>query len=296
MVTTGTTVIQKVLKGFRQKDQPDVLVGAINASDTAISYQGLLNGWGVSTVAEIEDELLLVTAVNEVNNTATVIRGWLGTTAASHSINLPIYLNPKMMRSDILGLINEAIEDMMNNDLYKVNTLGLTYASGTIGMDLDQAVTKVLRVDAQRDATSKYWDPTSDWTFVDNADTTDFPSGKALMLRASLDLGAGVRVIYAEDLTPLSAESEDLEADGGLTSYMADIPFYFAMNRLMVDAERERSQIQGAVNHQRAQDVPAFLSLRTGEWYQARYREKVKMARDRLRREVKSNRGTGYGS
>jgi hypothetical protein len=77
---------------------------------------------------------------------------------------------------------------------------------------------------------------------------------------------------------------------------MTDLLFYFAMNRLMVDSERGRSQMKSAQSHQRAQDTPPFLALRTGEWYQARYNERIISARSHLIREVKRIRGTGYGS
>ncbi len=289
-------MIDRILKGFRLYDQPDVLSLVISTTnETNVNYLGILSGWGPTTVIEIESELMLVTAVDSESKIATVVRGWLNTTAATHVVNTPIYMNPQMMRSDILDLINECIQDLVSHDLHGVDIVEKTYDSTKIGYDLDTAVLGVLRVDAQTDAAASLWDPVHDYYLVDNA-PSEFTSGKAIMLKSALPFGALFRVVYSTDFTDLAAESEDLEADAGLKPYMTDLPYYFAMNRLMVDAERRRSQLKGAVNHQRAQDTPPFLSLRTGEWYQARYLDKVVTSRSRLRKETHRPMGSGYGS
>jgi len=296
MATLVSAVLNRTLKGFRLFNNPDILSLAMNSSVETISYTGILSGWGPTTVVEIGDELMMVTEVDTANKLATVVRGWLDTTAASHVVNSPIYLNPKMLRSDLIDLINDCLEDMVGHDLYTTGVTPFTYDASLIGYDLNASMIKVLRVDAETDSFSKQWDTVLDWTFVDNADLIDFPSGKALMLQRALPLGAGVRVIYSEPFTRVTAESDDLETLSGLKPYMTDLPYYFLLNRLMVDAERRRSQIDTAQSHQRAQDSPPFLSLRTGEWYQARYRDRVKSARARLRKEIRVPIGTGYGS
>ncbi len=288
-------MINRVLKGFRLYDQPDVLQVAVNDTIETITYRGILSGWGPTSVVEIDSELMLVTEVDLTNKVATVVRGWLNTPKATHLINAPIYLNPQMMRSDILDLMNESITDMISHDLYGVDTVEVTYDSGKIGYDLDAAVLTILRVDAQTDSAASLWDPVFDYYLMDNA-PAEFASTKAIMLKSSLPFGAKFRVVYSKAFTSLTAEADDLEAAVGLSDYMTDLPFYFAMNRLMVDSERRRSQIKGAVGHQRAADAPPFLALRTGEWYQARYLDRIVTARARLRKETRRPMGTGYGS
>ncbi len=295
MVTLASTVIDRVLKGFRAYDQPDVLKLELDASEVTLTYLGLLSGWGTTTVIEIDSELFLVTSVDTTGKVATVVRGWLNTTKATHLVDAPIYINVQMMRSDILDLLNESIGDLVSHDLYGVGTEEVTYDSAKIGYDLDALVLTVLRVDAQTDSAASLWDPVFDYYLVDNA-PTEFASGKAIMLKSSLPFGALFRVVYSKAFIDLVDETSDLEAVSGLAPYMTDLPFYFAMSRLMVDAERRRSQLKGAVNHQRAQDSPPFLSLRTGEWYQARYLDKINTSRARLRMETRRPQGTGYGS
>jgi len=291
-------VIDRALKGIRLYDQPDVLDANITtAGQTTITYLGVLSGWGVTTVAEINNELMLVTSVDYGNKIATVVRGWLGTTAqASVTAGAPIYLNPRLMRSDFLALINECLDDLMGHDLYATDVASFVYDPISIGYNLDSSLSKVLRVDAQTDAQAGLWEPIYDWHVQDNADTTEFASSKALMLRASLPFGAKVRVVYSKPFTSLADDTEDLEANAGMQDYMTDLVYYYIMRNLMVDEERRRSQMESAQNHQRSQDSPPFLSLRTGEWYGARYLDKIRTARARLRKETAVPMGAGYGS
>ena len=296
MATLVSALLNRALKGFRLYNNPDILALSMDASIASITYTGILSGWGPTTVLEVGSELMLVTEVDTENKLATVVRGWLDTTKASHTTGAPIYLNPKMMRSDLMDLINDCLEDMVGHDLYSTDVKSFTYDASLIGYDLVSGMVKVLRVDAETDSFSKQWDTVLDWTEVDNADTTDFPSGNALMFQRALPLGASIRVVYSKPFTPVTSETDDLEGGSGLKSYMTDLPYYFILNRLMVDAERRRSQIDTAHSHQRAQDSPPFLSLRTGEWYQARYLDRINSARARLRKETKVPMGTGYGS
>lgn len=282
------------MRGFRRHDNPDILSLAVDASADQIQFTGILSGWGPGTLAEIESETVLVKEVDQTNKIATVVRGYLST-AAAHSLNTPIYLNPRMYRNDILDLFNDAIEDMFGKDLYAIDTQEIVYNPAIIGYGLNADVEQILRVDGLKNPDARYWEPTHDWLEVDNARVSDFPNSKAVMMRVALPPGS-FRVVYAKRFTRIAAETDDLEANVGLRPYMTDLPFYYAMSRIMVDSERRRSQMETAQSHQRAQDSPAFLALRTGEWYQARYNDRVNVARASLLKETKKTIGAGFGS
>lgn len=296
MVTLASTVINRVLKGFQERGQVDILTGDIDNNQNSLTFLGFLPNWGPGTRIEIGTETILVTAVDTTTNTATIVRGWLDTTPVAHLANDPIFVNPRLYRSDILELVNEAMDDMYGQDLYAFDAQELTYASGQIGYALDAGAVDILRVDAQKDANANYWDPVHDWTEMDNASSADFTNGKAIMLRAALPFGARFRVVYSKPFVPATSETDDLEAVSGIRPYMKDLPYYYAMHRLMADEERHRSQMEKAENHQRGQDTPAFLALRTGQWYQARYEERVRIARAHLMKEAKKSKASAYGS
>lgn len=293
----ASTVIDRVVKGFRARSNVDVLATAVDTTVTSISYSGIIDdaGWAPGTTIEIGSEMMMVLEVDTNNNVATVSRGFLST-AVSHNANDLIFINPRTVRSDVLDLFNDAFTDMFGEgDLFAVDAQTFTYDPTLIGYPLPVEVVEILRVDALKLDFAKYWEPVRDWLEIDNADPNEFANGKAIMLRTALPPGE-FRVIFSKAFNPLTDESEDLEIDVGLRPYMLDLPFYYAMNRMMVDLERQRSQIESAQSHQRAQDVPPFLAIRTGEWYQARYADRLKAARSILMKEAKKDRMTGYGS
>lgn len=283
------------MKGFRDRSNPDVLTVAIDANDTTVSYQGIVAGWGPGTRIEIGQEILLVTEVDTSNQVATVVRGWLETTAESHVVNSPIFIGPRVYRSDVLDLFNDCLDDLFGRGLFQVGSYEVTYNPQYIGYEIPADANEIIRVDALKDTFTKYWEPVFDWFEMDNTDTDDFSTGRAIMMRVAMPMST-FRVIYTKPFTRLDSEADDLEADAGLQSYMTDLPYYFAMNRLMVDLERHRSQIESAQGHQRAQDTPPFLGLRTGEWYQARYLDRIQTAMNHQARENRRAIGTGYGS
>jgi hypothetical protein len=294
-MAAASTLIDRIMRGFRRHDNPDTLSILLDSASLTLNYSGILTGWGPGTIVEIGSEILLVTEVDTSNRVASVVRGYLGTTPGEYSVNTPIYLNPRVFRSEVLDLINDALEDMVGKDLYQVTSTEITYDPELIGYPIPSTALDIIRVDGLKDDRALYWEPVHDWFTVDNADTGDFSTGRAIMMRVSMPPGA-FRVIYTTAFSQLTQESQDLESHCGLRPYMTDLPFYYAMNRLMVDLERRRSQVESAQSHQRAQDVPPFLALRTGEWYQARYEDRIRICRARLRQEFKHTKATGFGS
>jgi hypothetical protein len=286
MTSPVDTTITKVLNQFRYKDPVLPLSGAINDSQTDPAVNDFLPNIGPGSIVQVDDEYMLVTAVTGTGPmTLTVVRGWLETVAASHSSGAPVYVNPRVLGDEVLDYINECL-DFLYPELYYPDILTLAYDAGTIGYDLDASVGRVLRVDGEVDSTALYWKELKDWKFNPQADSTIFPSGKSLMIHGSLPHGAAIRVVYGVPFTNVVA-GEDLETDGGLQAYMARLPYYYSMGKILATQEVGRSDSTGAASHQRAQDVPALSALRTGDWYNARYRELMDKAKARQAFEVK---------
>ena len=91
-MATASTVIDRITKAFNRHDNADVLATSMNNSTTSLSYTGILPAWGPGTVVEVEQELMMVQSVDTSLKTATVVRGWLGTTKASHEAGIPLYI------------------------------------------------------------------------------------------------------------------------------------------------------------------------------------------------------------
>ncbi len=296
MPTPVSTVITRVLNNFRYKDPVLTLSGAITNVQTDPAVTDFLPSIGKGSIIQVGDEYMLVTATTGTGPmTLTVVRGWLGSTAATAADKDPVYVNPRVLGDEVLEHVNECLDHMFPT-IFVPDVKTFTYNASLIGYDLASNVGLVYRVDGELDATANYWAELKDVRFLPDADTTDFPSGKALIVHASMKQSSKIRVLYGKPFTNVTS-AQDLETDGGLKDYMTRLPFYYAMAKLMPIQEVNRADSSGASSHQRAQDVPPFLALRTGDWYNARYRDLLVSARVRQRFETKPGYGIGgYGT
>ena len=296
MATPVSTVITRVLNQFRYKDPVLTLSGALNNSQTDVDLNDFLPNVGKGSIIQINDEYMLVIATTGTGPLVlTVERGWLGSTKTVHTDKDPVYVNPRVLGDEVLEHINECLDHMFPT-IFVPDVKTLTYNASAIGYDLASNVGLIYRVDGELDSAATYWAELKDIRFLPDADTTDFPSGKALILHASMKQGSKIRVLYGKPFINVTS-AQDLETDGGLKDYMTRLPFYYAMAKLMPIQEVNRADSSGASSHQRAQDVPPFLALRTGDWYNARYRDLLTSARVRQRFETKPGYGIGgYGT
>lgn len=293
MATLASEIVNRVVSPFHYHDSIDHLQASATTTAATITL-GTDYRVGEGTVIEVDSELMLCTSFDTSARIATVTRGILGTTPASHSNGTLAIANPRLPRFQVLDYINDAMSDMYPR-LFAVGRQDITYGSSSIGYELDADADEILSVAAKVDSGASLWEYLYDWEKIDNLPTASFSSGQAIMIRNALPSQAVISVVYTQPFTPATDESDDLEADCGLQTYMTDLPYYFAMSRVMSNLEVDRSQIAAAQNHQRAQDVPGFLALRTGEWYMARYMDGLITARARQSRESRRVVAGSYG-
>lgn len=294
-MSTGTEIINRAFRKLRRKAAYTLLDGAITISAASLTLDSV-ESVGPGSLLEIDQEVVQVTSVARDTRVATVVRAALGTTAVAHLDNATVVIDPEFFRIEAFDMINECLRDVYPK-IYQIGAEAVTYNSSLIGLNLPTLDGGYpLAVQAQVDSTSKNWEFLADWQYMPQADTGDFAQGKALMLRVSLPSNAKIRVLYPKPFTALATETDDLIINAGLKDYMLDLPYYYIVGYSMPSREINRSQSQAAENHQRSQDVPGFLALRTGEWYLARYTDKLEEARRRLLEELRHIRRTGYGS
>jgi len=133
-----STLVDRIYRDFLNK--PDDLAafsrleGAITDSDTSLVYEdnlfsseeeNLLDG---GALIEIDQELMLVTSSNTSTRTLTVARGYAGTTAAAHSDNANVYINPTFPRKSVFDAVADNIVRLYPS-LYNVTTTSVTSAS-----------------------------------------------------------------------------------------------------------------------------------------------------------------------
>ena len=123
------------------------LKSGINDTDTEIIYEGDLfsveeeDALDAGAIVEIGQELMYTTALNQVSNTITVVRGARGTTATSHQQNALIKITPAFPRKSVYDAVSDQIKNLYPT-LFAVETLELTASTGykllgTYGTDGD---------------------------------------------------------------------------------------------------------------------------------------------------------------
>lgn len=251
------------------------LNGSITSGATTLIYEfATFGGLTAGATIEIDLELMYVWSVNTSTLTVTVQRGFAGTTAASHSSGAVITVNPKFPQFSILTALNQEITDLSSptNGLYRVVNTDLTSVSGVTGYDFSVSnYIDIHEIHYEADSAMLAWRRIDDYRLVQLADSTDFPSGRALMINEWVGESGGiVHVSYKAGFTTLAALSTDV-ATTGLATSMYDIPPLGAMVRLTAtrgvkrafDESQGEPRRAGEVNEQAMiQNSSAILSLR----------------------------------
>ena len=130
-----STLVDRIYRDFLNK--PDDLSafsrleGGINDSVTSLNYESGLfsseeeNLLGNGALVEIDQELMLVTAANTSTRTLTVSRGYAGTTAAAHSDEANLYINPTFPRKSVFDAVADNISRLYPS-LYNITTTNVT--------------------------------------------------------------------------------------------------------------------------------------------------------------------------
>lgn len=113
------------------------LATEVNTSVTSIVFDGDLltqeeeDAMDAGTIIECEQELMRCTALDTVNNTVTVVRGVLGTTAATHIVGKVIKIAPVFPRRNVFDTVCDQIKNLYPT-LFSVEVKSITSKTGYI--------------------------------------------------------------------------------------------------------------------------------------------------------------------
>jgi hypothetical protein len=96
-------------------DWPALDVTTAQAINTATAVAvNVPNNYKVGNTICLDQELLYVSSVNGTTSgsTLTVVRGWRGTTAATHASGVPVLINPMYGPAEILDAMNEGLRQL----------------------------------------------------------------------------------------------------------------------------------------------------------------------------------------
>jgi hypothetical protein len=230
------------------------LNGSINSSVTTLTFEFAAGQIASGALLAIDLELFYVWSV--AGQIATVQRGYMGSTAATHADDALIYVNPVVSDFQIFSALNSEIASVSSPTmLYKVKTVTVT-ATAASTYNLAADVLRVLAVQYNDTGSSSSWPLLRRWDLLPNQDTAVFASGVALRFFEVPAPGRTVRVTYAAALSPLTALADVVETVTGLATSATDIPPLGAAARLLAARESRRSSIDAQPENRQASDVP----------------------------------------
>ncbi len=259
-----TTTVADLVEATRQhlfasyRPEYNFLNGAINDSATSLTLDiSPLTGVGRGTILGIDDELIYVKSVS--SQTCTVVRGWLGTTAASHDDAASVEVNPRFPRQVIVDALRSEIDSWGPSVFYQDtitvpgNTIARAYDLTSLGDFYD--VTEVSREPYT-------WETAATWPTVEvkvkrNLPTTSFPSGNAMFLPSVLQAAVDLQVVVHKPfVTSTFADATDVNSTVKLSTSMNDIPPYGAAWRLLSTREIKRTFADAQPEARNVEAVP----------------------------------------
>jgi len=262
-VTTAATILNRASRQLLSGtvEERNKLAASINDSTTSVVLSYDLGGFRAGSVFEIESELFYVWEANTATKTLTVERGFNGTTAASHSINLLATLNPRFPRAQMLDSLNADIDDLSStaNGLFKVTTLDVTYNGSDRQINLTGATNVIDLIDVRLRYQSDDYPVIRNVRLQRGLPTSDFASGFTIVFDEPVMAGS-LRVQYKTPFTRASSESSDLTTNCGLPATCDDLVELGVIIRMMSGREIKRSFIESQSDTRRPDEVPPGAS------------------------------------
>lgn len=219
--------------------------------------------------------------------TATVERGWEGTTATTHLINAVCRVNSRYDDFAILRAINRTLDEISSplHGLYRVRALDLTASAASSGYDLTGVGTVIgdpLAVLVE-DTSLREWMPLkrSDWQYNPNADTSDFASGMSIHTVYGVP-GQSIRVIYASPFTNLTALTDDVQTVAFLPATANDIPPLGAAHKLALSKPMRRADQEAQGSSRRAEEVTTQDTYISARGLNQQYLDRIQAEAARL--------------
>jgi hypothetical protein len=256
MATTLTDMINEVsmnLSGYTlTQDRSTYLKTAIttttssSAAPLSISLGSTANvGMGI---IEIDEELLWVDTYDRVSNSAIIApygRGYLGTTAATHTADTKVTISPTFPRFTIKRAINDTI-NALGSSIFAATTTTITSNAAVAAFRLPATgsslnIRNILAVAYQSIGASKEWIPIRSWRLDNNANTTAFTSGQTISIYDRVPSGRTIQIVYSSDPAVFTSNSQDFATQTGLPESCKDLTILGATYRLLTNLDPARA-------------------------------------------------------
>ena len=257
-MTTANDLVEETRRLLMsgQRDPMNKLAAAPDADDTTFTFTYDLNQIQAGAYVAVGLEIVYVWSADPTAKTATVERGVLGSTAASHASGDLAYANPRFPTFSIFQALNSDLDDLCapNNGLYATSTADITFDASVGGFDLGtSSFIDVVAVQANYPGTRE-WDDVKQWRVQRKTDTDDFASGTSLELYGGMVPGYTVRVVYSVPFTHFTDLTTNVTATN-LPTTAYDLPPLGAAMKLAGVREVQRNFTDVQADPRRSTEV-----------------------------------------
>ena len=253
MTTTLTDLINEVqinLAGYTyQQDRATHLSSAVTTTTSSSTSPTILSLGSTENlgkgVVEIDEELLWIDSFDRVANTATVSpygRGYLGTTAATHTLDTKVTISPTFPRYVVKKAINDTI-NAAGSTIYAAKVTTFTFNAAQTTYDFDGLnIQNILTIMWQSVGPSQEWLPVRRWSWDSKADATAFgATSQTVTIGDYITPGRTVKVVYSTDPVPFTTNAQDFSTQTGLPESCKDVIVLGASYRLLTYLDPARA-------------------------------------------------------
>jgi hypothetical protein len=253
LTTTLTDLINEVtinLAGYTYQQDRATHLGAAVTTTTSSSASPTILTLGSTEnlgkgVIEIDEELLWVDSFDRVANTATVSpygRGYLGTTAATHTLDTKVTISPTFPRYVVKKAINDTV-NAVGSTIYAAKVTTFTFNAAQTTYDFDGLnIQNILTIMWQSVGPSQEWLPVRRWSWDSKADATAFgATSQTVTIGDYITPGRTVKVVYSTDPAPFTTNAQDFSTQTGLPESCKDVIVLGASYRLLTYLDPARA-------------------------------------------------------
>jgi hypothetical protein len=283
--------VKQTLMGYtKNQDQITWLTAPIASTDTAITVDLATTNALSRGLAEIDDELMLISNYNINSGIANIAagttgRGVFGTVAASHAANALVVADPDFPRSRIKEEINNTINAMYPSlvvyDAYEFNKVAARYE-----YPIPAEIEQVWRVTVDTIGPSRVWFPSQTWRYNPQASTIAVDgsaTGKSLQIMDFIVPGRTIHVVYTKAPNILVNGTDDYATTTGFLDRTIDCVIYGTTARILAAYEPARLQQKAVESTERSPLVPAGAATNAANYFWNLYYRRINEEQDYLR-------------
>lgn len=231
-----------------QQDRATHLTSAVttltsSSTSPTVLFLGSTDNLGKGTV-EIDEELFWIDSFDRIANTATVSpygRGYLGTDAATHTVDTKVTVSPTFPRYVVKKAINDTIR-AAGSTIYAAKVTTFVFNAAQTTYDFDNLnIQNILTIMYQSVGPSQEWIPIRRWSWDSKASTVFGTDAQTVTIGDYVTPGRTVKVVYATDPVPFTTNNQVFSTQTGLPESCKDVIVLGASYRLLTYLDPARA-------------------------------------------------------